>query len=72
MATIANLAKQEDGSFTGTLLIPSLNGAKIVLAPVEKGWQSDGPQGIARPAAAPSQRGVTVGRLVAVAFEQAE
>jgi len=36
MATIANLAKQEDGSFSGTLLIPSLNGAKIVLTPVEK------------------------------------
>jgi uncharacterized protein (DUF736 family) len=36
MATIANLAKQKDGSFTGTLLFPSLSGAKIVLTPVEK------------------------------------
>jgi uncharacterized protein (DUF736 family) len=36
MATIANLAKQKDGSITGTLLIPSFNGAKIVLTPVEK------------------------------------
>src|ERR1700677_4459350 len=36
MATIANLAKQQDGSITGTLLIPSFNGAKIVLTPVEK------------------------------------
>ena len=36
MATIANLAKQKDGSITGTLLIPSFNGARIVLTPVEK------------------------------------
>ena len=36
MATIANFAKQNDGSFIGTLLIPSLNGQKIVLTPVEK------------------------------------
>ena len=36
MATIANLAKQKDGSYTGTLLIPSLGGQKIVLTPVEK------------------------------------
>jgi uncharacterized protein (DUF736 family) len=36
MATIANLAKQKDGSIAGTLLIPSLGGAKIVLTPVEK------------------------------------
>ena len=36
MATIANLAKQKDGTFLGTLLIPSLNGQKIVLTPVEK------------------------------------
>ena len=36
MATIANLAKQKDGSITGTLLIPSFNGAKLVLTPVEK------------------------------------
>lgn len=36
MATIANLAKQKDGSLTGTLLIPSLTGQKIVLTPVEK------------------------------------
>jgi uncharacterized protein (DUF736 family) len=36
MSTIANLAKQKDGSFLGTLLIPSLNGQKIVLTPVEK------------------------------------
>ena len=36
MATIANLTKQKDGSITGTLLIPSLNGVKIVLTPVEK------------------------------------
>src|SRR5271170_4485211 len=36
MSTIANLAKQKDGTFVGTLLIPSLNGQKIVLAPVEK------------------------------------
>lgn len=36
MATIANLAKQKDGSYLGTLLIPSLGGQKIVLTPVEK------------------------------------
>ena len=36
MAMIANLAKQKDGSFIGTLLIPSLRGQKIVLTPVEK------------------------------------
>ena len=36
MATIANLAKQKDGSITGSLLIPSFNGAKLVLTPVEK------------------------------------
>ena len=36
MATIANLAKQKDGSLTGTLLNPSLVGQKIVLTPVEK------------------------------------
>src|ERR1700677_913051 len=36
MATIANIAKQKDGSITGTLLIPSFNGARIVLTPVEK------------------------------------
>ena len=36
MATIANLAKQKDGSYLGTVLIPSLNGQKIVLTPVEK------------------------------------
>jgi uncharacterized protein (DUF736 family) len=36
MATIANLAKQKDGSLAGTLIIPSLNGQKIVLTPVEQ------------------------------------
>src|SRR5271156_1069785 len=36
MATIANLTKQNDGSFTGTLLNPSHNGMSIVLAPIEK------------------------------------
>jgi len=36
MATIALLTKQKDGGFSGTLIIPSLNGVKIVLAPVEK------------------------------------
>ena len=36
MATIANLAKQQDGSLSGTLLIPSLNGAKILLTRVEQ------------------------------------
>ena len=39
MATIATLARQKDGSFSGTLILPSLNGAKILFAPVEK--QSD-------------------------------
>jgi uncharacterized protein (DUF736 family) len=36
MATIANLAKQKDGTFIGTLLNPSHNGQKIVLTPIEK------------------------------------
>jgi uncharacterized protein (DUF736 family) len=36
MATIANLAKQKDGSIAGTLLNPSHNGAKIVFTPIEK------------------------------------
>jgi uncharacterized protein (DUF736 family) len=36
MATIANLAKQKDGSLTGTLANPSLDGKKIVLTPIEK------------------------------------
>ena len=35
MATIANLAKQKDGGFSGTLILPSHNGMKIVFAPVE-------------------------------------
>ena len=39
MATISTLARQKDGSFSGTLILPSLNGAKIRFAPVEK--QSD-------------------------------
>ena len=38
MATIANLAKK-DGSFSGTLILPSLNGMKIPFDPVKK--QSD-------------------------------
>ena len=42
MATIANLAKQKDGVLSGTLLIPSLNSAKIVLTPVEK--KGNGPE----------------------------
>jgi uncharacterized protein (DUF736 family) len=36
MATIANLAKQKDGSLSGTLIIPSHAGQKIVLTPVEQ------------------------------------
>jgi uncharacterized protein (DUF736 family) len=36
MATIANLAKQKDGSLSGTLIIPSHVGQKIVLTPVEQ------------------------------------
>jgi uncharacterized protein (DUF736 family) len=36
MATIANLTKQQDGGFSGTLILPSLDGKKIVLTPVEK------------------------------------
>jgi uncharacterized protein (DUF736 family) len=36
MATIALLTKQKDGGFSGTLILPSLTGVKIVLAPVEK------------------------------------
>jgi uncharacterized protein (DUF736 family) len=36
MATIANLTKQKDGGFSGTLILPSLDGKKIVFAPVEK------------------------------------
>ena len=36
MAAIALLTKQKDGGFSGMLIIPSLNGAKIVLVPVEK------------------------------------
>jgi len=35
MATIANLTKK-DGAFTGTLILPSLNGMKITLDPVKK------------------------------------
>jgi uncharacterized protein (DUF736 family) len=35
MATIANLTKK-DGAFTGTLIIPSLDGKKITLDPVKK------------------------------------
>lgn len=35
MATIATLTKQNDGSFTGTLILPSLEGKKIVFAPVQ-------------------------------------
>jgi len=35
MATIANLTKK-DGAFTGTLIIPSLEGKKITLDPVKK------------------------------------
>jgi uncharacterized protein (DUF736 family) len=35
MATIANLTKK-DGSFTGTLILPFLDGKKIALDPVEK------------------------------------
>lgn len=34
MATIANLTKQKDGGFSGTLILPSLNGMKITFAPV--------------------------------------
>jgi uncharacterized protein (DUF736 family) len=36
MATIANLAKEKDGSIAGTLMNPSHNGAKIVFTPIEK------------------------------------
>jgi len=35
MATIANLTKK-DGGFSGTLIIPSLNGMKITFEPVKK------------------------------------
>jgi uncharacterized protein (DUF736 family) len=34
MATIANLTKKDDG-FTGTLILPSLNGMKITFEPVK-------------------------------------
>lgn len=36
MATIALLTKQKDGGFSGTLILPSLDGKKIVFTPVEK------------------------------------
>lgn len=35
MATIANLVKK-DGGFSGTLILPSLDGKKITLEPVKK------------------------------------
>jgi len=35
MATIANLTKK-DGGFSGTLILPSLNGMKITFEPVKK------------------------------------
>jgi uncharacterized protein (DUF736 family) len=35
MATIAHLTKQKDGGFSGALILPSLDGTKIVLTPVE-------------------------------------
>jgi uncharacterized protein (DUF736 family) len=36
MTTIAHLTRQHDGGFSGTLLLPSLDGRKILFAPVEK------------------------------------
>jgi len=36
MSTIANMTKHEDGSFSGTLILPSLAGAEISIKPVEK------------------------------------
>ena len=35
MATIAHLTKQRDGSFSGALILPSLDATKIVFAPVQ-------------------------------------
>jgi uncharacterized protein (DUF736 family) len=36
MATIANLTKQQNGGFSGTLVLPSLDGRKILVTPIEK------------------------------------
>src|ERR1700677_5272804 len=36
MATIANLTKQQNGGFSGTLVLPLLDGKKIHFAPIEK------------------------------------
>jgi uncharacterized protein (DUF736 family) len=36
MTMIANLTKQQDGGFLGTLVLPSLDGRKIHFAPIEK------------------------------------
>jgi len=36
MATIAKLTKNKDGSFRGTLILPSLAGAEIIFRPIEK------------------------------------
>jgi uncharacterized protein (DUF736 family) len=36
MSTIAKMTKHKDGSFGGTLILPSLAGAEIVIEPVEK------------------------------------
>src|SRR5271155_2916318 len=36
MTTIAKMTKQHDGSFLGSLVLPALDGRKILLAPIEK------------------------------------
>jgi uncharacterized protein (DUF736 family) len=36
MATIADMTKQKDGSFVGTMILPSLAGAVVKFLPVEK------------------------------------
>jgi uncharacterized protein (DUF736 family) len=35
MSAIASLTKQKDGGFSGTLILPSLDGKKILFTPVE-------------------------------------
>jgi uncharacterized protein (DUF736 family) len=36
MSTIAKMTKHKDGSFKGTLILPSLAGAEIILRPIAK------------------------------------
>jgi len=36
MTAIAKMTKQQDGSFVGALTLPSLDGRKILLAPIAK------------------------------------